>query len=107
MNIEFLHVTAAEYISGYLLKLTFSNGDVRTFDFSSIYNQGIFTKLQNPEYFRNYTLDGWTVDWNNEIGFAPEYLYEHGASSVTGFSSSGRQNQSIYKPRGLTEGYSA
>ena len=79
MNTEFLHITAAEYISGYLLKLTFSNGDVRTFDFSSIYNKGIFTKLQNPEYFRNYTLDGWTVDWNNEIGFAPEYLYEQGA----------------------------
>ena len=53
--------------------------DVRTFDFSSIYNKGIFTKLQNPEYFRNYTLDGWTVDWNDEIGFAPEYLYEQGA----------------------------
>ena len=78
-NTEFLHVIAAEYISGYLLKLTFSNVDVRTFDFSSIYNKGIFTKLQNPEYFRNYTLDGWTVDWNNEIGFAPEYLYEQGA----------------------------
>lgn len=45
MNTEFLHVTAAEYISGYLMKLTFSNGDVRVFDFSSIYDKGIFTKL--------------------------------------------------------------
>ena len=75
MNAEFIHVTTAEYISGYLLKLTFSNGDVRLFDFSQLYNKGIFVKLQNPEYFRNYTLDGWTVDWNNEIGFAPEYLH--------------------------------
>ncbi len=82
MNTEFLHVIAAEYISGYLLKLTFSNGDVRTFDFSSIYDKGIFTKLQNPDYFRNFTLDGWTVDWNNEIGFAPEYLYEQGAPAA-------------------------
>ena len=48
------------------------------FDFSRIYNKGIFVKLQNPEYFRNFTLDGWTVDWNNEIGFAPEYLHEYG-----------------------------
>lgn len=64
------------------LKLTFSNGEVRTFDFSSIYDKGIFTKLQNPEYFRNYTLDGWTVDWNNEIGFAPEYLYEQGVPAA-------------------------
>ena len=27
---------------------------------------------------KNFRLDGWTVDWDNEIGFAPEYLYEHG-----------------------------
>ena len=82
MNAEFIHVIAAEYISGYLLKLTFSNGDVRLFDFSQLYNKGIFVKLQNPEYFKNYTLDGWTVDWNNEIGFAPEYLHEHGVPAA-------------------------
>lgn len=78
MNSDFLHVISADYISGYLLKLTFSNGDVRLFDFSQIFDKGIFVKLQNPAYFRSFTLDGWTVDWNNEIGFAPEYLYENG-----------------------------
>lgn len=82
MNTEFLHITAAEHVSGYLLKLTFSNGGVRYFDFSSIYDKGVFTKLKNPDYFRNYTLDGWTVDWNNEIGFAPEYLYEEGTPAA-------------------------
>lgn len=70
--------TITRHISGYLLKLTFSNGDVRLFDFSQIFDKGIFVKLQNPAYFRSFTLDGWTVDWNNEIGFAPEYLYENG-----------------------------
>ena len=28
------------------------------------------------EYFKNFKLDAFSVDWNNEIGFAPEYLYE-------------------------------
>ena len=46
------------FFAGYILKLTFSNGDVRLFDFSELYNKGIFVKLQDPEYFRNYTLDG-------------------------------------------------
>ena len=78
MNSDPLHIIKAENLTGYILKLTFSNGDVRLFDFSELYNKGIFVKLQDPEYFRNYTLDGWTVDWNNEIGFAPEFLYEHG-----------------------------
>ena len=29
---------------------------------------------KNHKYFRNYTLDGWTVDW---IGFAAEWLYKN------------------------------
>ena len=77
MNTDFLHITDAEYLTGYILKLTFSNGEVRVFDFSIIYDKGILTKLKDIEYFKNYTLDGWTVDWNNEIGLAPEFLYEH------------------------------
>ena len=77
MNTDFLHVTNAEYVSDYLLKLTFSTGEVRVFDFSVVFDKGILTKLKDLDYFKNYTLDGWTVDWNNEIGLAPEYLYEH------------------------------
>ena len=75
MKTDLLHITAAEYLSGYTLRLTFSNGDVRVFDFSTIYDRGIMAKLKDIEYFKNFTLDGWTVDWNNEIGLAPEYLY--------------------------------
>lgn len=78
MDKEFLHVTSAEHVSGYLLKLTFSNGDIRLFDFSRLYDKGIFKKLQDLDYFTNYSLDGWTVDWNNEIGFAPEFLHDQG-----------------------------
>ena len=78
MNNDFLHITAAETISDFSLKLTFSNGEVRLFDFSTLYDKGIFTKLKDPAYFGKYSLDGWTVDWNNEIGFAPEFLFEKG-----------------------------
>ncbi len=74
---DLLHIIRAEYLHDYTLKLSFSNGDVRVFDFSLVYDEGVLTKLQDIEYFKNYTLDGWTVDWNNEIGLAPEYLYAH------------------------------
>ena len=62
METEFLHIVAAEHISDYMLRLSFSNGQVRLFDFSRIYNKGIFTKLKDKNYFLNYTLDGLTVD---------------------------------------------
>ena len=71
-------VTSAKYVSGYTLELTFNTGEVKTFDFSKLYSTGICKKLQDMTYFKNFQLDGRTVDWNNEIGFAPEYLYEHG-----------------------------
>lgn len=73
-----IHIKSAKYVSGYILELTFDTGEVKRFDFSSLYNEGICRKLQDMSYFKNFTLDGFTIDWNNEIGFAPEYLYENG-----------------------------
>ena len=73
-----IHIKSAKYVSDYILELTFDTGEVKRFDFSSLYNEGICRKLQDMSYFKNFTLDGFTVDWNNEIGFATEYLYENG-----------------------------
>ncbi|MBO7469043.1 MAG: DUF2442 domain-containing protein [Bacteroidales bacterium] len=69
-------VTAAEYIEDYKLCLTFNNGAVRVVDFVPLMQKGICKKLQDKDYFRSFKLDPFTVDWNNEIGFAPEYLFE-------------------------------
>ena len=80
-NNEILAITAAEYIEDYKLRLTFNNGVVRIVDFVPLMQKGICKKLQDKDYFRAYTLDPFTVDWNNEIGFAPEYLYEIGTYS--------------------------
>lgn len=73
---ELIYITSAKYVSGYILELTFNTGEVKLFDFTRLYNKGICTKLQDIEYFKNFKLYAFSVDWNNEIGFAPEYLYE-------------------------------
>ena len=75
---QILKVTKAEYMHDYVLLLTFSNGEVRKVDFLPMSQKGICVKLQDKNYFRNFRLDPFSVDWSNEIGFAPEYLYEHG-----------------------------
>jgi len=43
---------------------------------------GLYKKLADLNYFKNFTLDPFTIDWNNEIGFVPEYLYELGGASI-------------------------
>ena len=46
-------------------------------DFLPLAPKGICKKLQDLDYFKNFNLDPYTVDWNDEIGFAPEFLLQH------------------------------
>ena len=73
-----LKVTSADYIHNYVLRLSFNDGAVKFVDFWPLAQKGICTKLQDMDYFRQFRLDPFSVDWSNEIGFAPEYLYEVG-----------------------------
>lgn len=73
-----LKIINAQYVRDYILALTFNTGEVRGFDFSTVYDEGICTKLKDLTYFKQFTLDPFSVDWNNEIGFAPEFLYDNG-----------------------------
>ncbi|OFO83010.1 hypothetical protein HMPREF2983_00710 [Prevotella sp. HMSC077E09] len=72
---QILTVTAAVYVSDNTLRITFSNGEERLLDFTPLMQEGICRKLQDKDYFKSFTLDPFTIDWNNEVGFAPEFLY--------------------------------
>ncbi len=74
-------VTAASYIDGYRLALTFNDGSRKVFDFAPLLTTkpSRFGVLAKMEVFKNFALDGWTVTWDNgKIDIAPEYLLEHG-----------------------------
>jgi hypothetical protein len=70
-------VTKAHYVTGYTLALTFSDGVRAEVDFSCwIEKYPFFEPLQNIDYFKNFSLDGWTVVWPNGADIAPETLHE-------------------------------
>ena len=75
-------VVAAEPLDNRILRLTFNNGSVKTFDCKPlIKEQNVFGALQDEAIFREIALDGWTVTWQNgKSDIAPEYLYEKGIS---------------------------
>jgi len=79
-NMQILSIAEAEYVEAYKIRARFNDGAVKLIDFSPIVDKGIglCKKLADLNYFKNFTLDPFTIDWNNEIGFAPEYLYELG-----------------------------
>lgn len=85
---ELLTIVKAKYLNEYKIEAVFSNGIKKILDFRDIINngKGIIKKLQDKDYFMNFTLDPFTIDWNNEIGFDPQDLYEHG--KTTGYDDS-------------------
>ena len=69
-------VTKAEYVSGLTLDITFSDGVRAEIDFSGwISRYPFFAPLKDPDYFRTFALDGWTVVWPNGADIAPETLH--------------------------------
>lgn len=76
MNDVVLKIVNAGYVKDYILRLTFNNGEIRLMDFLPLMEKGVCRKLRDMDYFKSFTLDPFTVDWNNEIGFAPRFLYE-------------------------------
>ena len=82
METMFLEITHAEYLSGYTMKVTFNNGECRTFDFTDIIKRyPAFAPLSNTNCFKVFTVTD-TIEWDNgRIDIAPEYIYEHGEAA--------------------------
>jgi hypothetical protein len=81
---EIIVVTKAEYVSGAILELTFSDGIKAKIDFSGwVEKYPFFEPLRDIEYFKNFSLDGWTVVWPNGADIAPETLHNIAVNSLS------------------------
>ncbi len=70
----FLHVVEAKYIKDYTLWLRFNDGSSGEVDLSHELEGEVFEPLQEAKTFKAFTLQGYTVAWENGADFAPEFL---------------------------------
>lgn len=80
MAFMFLEVVKAEYLGGYRVKLLFNTGETRIADLSKSLNGTVFAPLKDVNYFKNFSVKFYTIEWVNGADFAPEYLYEIGVA---------------------------
>ncbi len=73
---ELIKVVAAAYVDGYRIHLTFSDGLRSTLDFEHLLWGEIFEPLKDLSSFQKFTLNPWTIEWENGADFAPEFLYD-------------------------------
>ena len=69
-------VISADYEGGHRIRLSFSEGTVKTVDFRQWLRGPIFEPLRNPSYFRRFFIDAGTVVWPNGADIAPETLFK-------------------------------
>ena len=50
--------------------------EIRVVNLESSLSGLVFQPLNDPDYFRRFTIPFNTIQWENGADFAPEYLYE-------------------------------
>ena len=73
-----LEVTAAHYLDGYRVRISFSNGEEGAVDLKDALWGPIFEPLRDVDAFRRFEVSPilHTIRWENDADLAPEYLYE-------------------------------
>jgi hypothetical protein len=72
------HVMAAEYVSGYVIRLTFRDGTAGEIDLAAELTGPMFEPLRVPEVFKEFSVhpEFHTLVWPNGADLAPEFLYQ-------------------------------
>ena len=76
---ELLKITQAEYVEKYKIELSFSDGLSAVVDLKDkifLDHRIVFEKLQNLDFFRSFSKNSWTIEWDNGVDLAPEFLHE-------------------------------
>jgi Protein of unknown function (DUF2442) len=73
----------AKYIADYKIHVTFNNGEQKNIDLKDHIWGEIFEPLKNKDFFKDFSLNPFTIEWPNGADFAPEFLYQIGQSKTT------------------------
>jgi hypothetical protein len=73
-----IRVTEARHVSGYIVRLRFSDGTEGALDLAAELHGPIFEPLRDPVRFAELRVDPElaTIVWPNGADFAPEFLHE-------------------------------
>jgi len=69
-----ISIVEARYVTGYRLRLRFSDGAEKTVDLSPWLHGPVFEPLREISIFKKFFISGGTVCWPNGADVAPETL---------------------------------
>ena len=75
-----IHVTSIELKNDYNIYIEFNNGINGIIDFKQILehdHREVIKELLNKDLFKTVKINLNTLCWDNNVDFAPDYLYDH------------------------------
>ena len=78
-----IKIVDAKYIADYNIQVTFNNGERKIIDLKDHLWGEVFEPLKNKDYFKNFSLNHFTIEWPNGADFAPEFLYQSDKEKTT------------------------
>lgn len=72
---DLIKVTEAKYIDGYKIEIKFNDNKKKIIDLKNELWGEVFEPLNNIDYFKNFKLNPFTIEWDNGADFSPEFLY--------------------------------
>ena len=73
-----IKVIDASYVKDYTIQVTFNTLEKKLVDLKDQLWGEVFEPLKDKDFFRNFSLNPFTIEWPNGADFSPEYLYEIG-----------------------------
>lgn len=74
-------IKKVEVLEDYLLRVFFSTGEIKIYDFKPNFQYEIFSQLKDYSIFKNITVDigGYGISWNDDCDLSEQELYLKGA----------------------------
>jgi hypothetical protein len=77
----YLGIVDVKPLEDFHLEITFENNEKRIFDAKPYLSKGIFSELQNTQFFNTVHVSFDTIEWENGADLDPELLYEKSVSA--------------------------
>ncbi len=71
-----IKVVSARYIKDHVIEFVFNDGLKSELDLKNEIEGEIFMPLKDIQYFKKFSLNRWTIEWENGADYAPEFLYK-------------------------------
>ena len=71
---DLIKVISAEHIKDFVIHFKFNNGIEKDIDLKEELWGEVFEPLNDISFFKKFTLNSWTIEWENGADFAPEFL---------------------------------